>query len=131
MLMHVASLLRGIAGLSNFVARIGGDEFMIVCPNEVDIARLAGCAPSGVICEIMNDDGTMARLPDLLKFAATHDLKIGTIADLIAYRRRAEKLVTRIVESTISTSFAGSTYCTTYSVRMPTAAVAYCTKPCA
>lgn len=80
----------------------------------VDIARLAGCVPAGVICEIMNDDGTMARLPDLLKFAAQHQLKIGTIADLIAYRRRSEKLVTRIVESTISTKFAGDWQCVAY-----------------
>lgn len=80
----------------------------------VDIARMAGCIPAGVICEIMNDDGTMARLPDLLKFAAQHNLKIGTIADLIAYRRRSEKLVTRIVESTISTKFAGDWQCIAY-----------------
>ncbi|MES2984545.1 MAG: 3,4-dihydroxy-2-butanone-4-phosphate synthase [Pseudomonadota bacterium] len=80
----------------------------------VDIARLAGLKPSGVICEIMNDDGTMARLPDLLEFAALHGLKIGTIADLIAYRRRSEKLVTRLVESTITTSFAGSFQCIAY-----------------
>ncbi len=80
----------------------------------VDIARLAGRHASGVICEIMNDDGTMARLPDLLKFAAEHGLKIGTIADLIAYRRRAEKLVTRIVESKISTQFAGDFTCIAY-----------------
>ena len=52
----------------------------------VDIARLAGLYPAGVICEIMNDDGTMARLPDLVAFAQRHGLKIGTIADLIAYR---------------------------------------------
>lgn len=81
----------------------------------VDIARLAGVTPAGVICEIMNDDGTMARLPDLLKFAAQHNLKIGTIADLIAYRRRAEKLVTRVVESSISTNFAGDWQCIAYS----------------
>ena len=54
----------------------------------VDIARLAGLTPAGVICEIMNDDGTMARLPDLLSFAQQHDLKVATIADLISYRRR-------------------------------------------
>jgi 3,4-dihydroxy 2-butanone 4-phosphate synthase/GTP cyclohydrolase II len=59
----------------------------------VDIARLAGHFPAGVICEIMNDDGTMARLPDLIPFARQHGLKIGTIADLISYRRRSEKLV--------------------------------------
>ena len=62
----------------------------------VDISRLAGLNPSGVICEIMNDDGTMARLPDLVAFAQHHNLKLGTIADLIAYRRRTERLVRRI-----------------------------------
>jgi 3,4-dihydroxy 2-butanone 4-phosphate synthase/GTP cyclohydrolase II len=64
----------------------------------VDIARLAGLAPAGVICEIMNDDGTMARLPDLVSFAQHHNLKLGTIADLIAYRRRTEILVDRTEE---------------------------------
>lgn len=73
----------------------------------VDISRLAGLNPSGVICEIMNDDGTMARLPDLLDFAAHHGLKIATIADLISYRRRSEKLVKRVVESNFSSSFGG------------------------
>lgn len=64
----------------------------------VDIARLAGLYPAGVICEIMNDDGTMARLPDLVQFAQIHGLKLGTIADLIAYRRRNDTLVERIHE---------------------------------
>ncbi len=59
----------------------------------VDVSRLAGLNPSGVICEIMNDDGTMARLPDLVSFAQKHGLKIGTISDLIAYRRRHDNLV--------------------------------------
>ncbi|SNX73878.1 3,4-dihydroxy-2-butanone 4-phosphate synthase /GTP cyclohydrolase II [Cereibacter ovatus] len=59
----------------------------------VDVSRLAGLNPSGVICEIMNDDGTMARLPDLIGFAQKHGLKIGTISDLIAYRRRHDNLV--------------------------------------
>jgi 3,4-dihydroxy 2-butanone 4-phosphate synthase / GTP cyclohydrolase II len=59
----------------------------------VDLARQAGLYPAGVICEVMNDDGTMARLPDLERFAAAHDIKIVTIRDLIAYRRRNEKLV--------------------------------------
>jgi 3,4-dihydroxy 2-butanone 4-phosphate synthase / GTP cyclohydrolase II len=72
----------------------------------VDIARIAGLTPAGVICEVMNDDGTMARLPELLRFAAEHDLKVGTIADLIAYRRRSEKLVSR-VESAPFNSFYG------------------------
>ncbi|HEX4294380.1 MAG TPA: 3,4-dihydroxy-2-butanone-4-phosphate synthase [Rhizomicrobium sp.] len=63
----------------------------------VDIARLAGLTPAGVICEIMNDDGTMARLPDLVKFAQHHNLKIGTIADLIAYRRKYDHFVKRTI----------------------------------
>jgi 3,4-dihydroxy 2-butanone 4-phosphate synthase/GTP cyclohydrolase II len=67
----------------------------------VDIARLAGLNPAGVICEIMNDDGTMARLPDLVAFAQRHNLKLGTIADLIAHRRRTERLVRRVEEGTI------------------------------
>ena len=68
----------------------------------VDIARAAGVAdPSGVICEIMKDDGEMARLPDLIGFAAEHGLKIGSIADLIAYRRNSETLVMRTVETSI------------------------------
>ncbi|HEY8697959.1 MAG TPA: 3,4-dihydroxy-2-butanone-4-phosphate synthase [Rhizomicrobium sp.] len=65
----------------------------------IDIARLAGLYPAGVICEIMNDDGTMARLPDLVQFAQLHGLKIGTIADLIAYRRRYDHFVQRSVET--------------------------------
>jgi 3,4-dihydroxy 2-butanone 4-phosphate synthase/GTP cyclohydrolase II len=64
----------------------------------VDMARLAGLNPAGVICEIMNDDGTMARMPDLVAFAQLHGLKIGTIADLIAYRRRTEHFVSRVAE---------------------------------
>ena len=63
----------------------------------VDVARLAGLNPAGVICEIMNDDGTMARLPDLVKFAQYHGLRVGTIADLIEYRRRTENYVERRV----------------------------------
>ena len=73
----------------------------------VDIARLAGLNPAGVICEIMNDDGTMARLPDLVKFAQLHGLKIGTIADLIAYRRRNDQLVKRIAEVDLDSRFGG------------------------
>jgi len=73
----------------------------------VDISRLAGLNPSGVICEIMNDDGTMARLPDLVKFAGEHQLKIATIADLISYRRRSEKLVKRVIESEFTSEFGG------------------------
>ncbi len=73
----------------------------------VDVARLAGLDPSGVICEIMNDDGTMARMPDLVEFARHHGLKIATIADLIAYRRRTEKLIELIAETTINSRFGG------------------------
>lgn len=65
----------------------------------VDISRLAGLTPAGVICEVMNDDGSMSRLPELIVFAREHGLKIGTIADLIEYRRRSESLVERIVEA--------------------------------
>ncbi len=71
----------------------------------VDLARLAGCTPAGVICEIMNDDGSMARLPDLKQYCATHGLKMLTIADLIAYRRRNDRLVERVVETTLPTTF--------------------------
>lgn len=67
----------------------------------VDFARLAGLTPAGVICEIMNDDGTMARLPDLVSFAQHHGLKLGTIADLIGHRRRTERLVRRVAENRI------------------------------
>lgn len=73
----------------------------------VDIARLAGLLPAGVICEIMNDDGTMARMPDLFVFAQRHGLKIGTIADLIAYRRRHESFVRVIDEKMIETPHGG------------------------
>ncbi|MCB4824835.1 3,4-dihydroxy-2-butanone-4-phosphate synthase [Roseicella aerolata] len=73
----------------------------------VDIARLAGLNPSGVICEIMNDDGTMARMPDLVSFAQLHGLKLGTIADLIAYRRRTERLVRRVTEGQIDHTIGG------------------------
>src|ERR1700689_761220 len=73
----------------------------------VDIARLAGLNPSGVICEIMNDDGTMARRDDLIAFAQTHGLKIATIADLIAYRRRHEKIVECRLTGEIDSRFGG------------------------
>ncbi|MBI3374751.1 MAG: 3,4-dihydroxy-2-butanone-4-phosphate synthase [Betaproteobacteria bacterium] len=70
-----------------------------------DLARLAGLAPAAVLCEIMNDDGTMARLPQLLEFATTHGLKIGTIADLIHYRSANESLVRRTAERDVETAF--------------------------
>jgi 3,4-dihydroxy 2-butanone 4-phosphate synthase/GTP cyclohydrolase II len=73
----------------------------------VDIARLAGLYPAGVICEIMNDDGTMARLPDLVAFAQRHGLKIATIADLIAYRLRYDHLVRVVAETTIDSPYGG------------------------
>jgi len=73
----------------------------------VDLARLAGLRPAGVICEIMNDDGSMARLPDLMEFSRIHGIKIVTIADLIQYRLRNEKLVRRAAESTMPTAYAG------------------------
>ncbi len=73
----------------------------------VDIARMAGMTPAGVICEIMNDDGTMARLPDLVKFAQFHGLKVGTIADLIAYRRRTETIVEQKLAGALDSRFGG------------------------
>ncbi len=69
----------------------------------VDLAKLAGLYPAGVICEIMNDDGTMARLPQLEKFAKQHNLKIGSITDLIEYRRRSERLIERVSEARLPT----------------------------
>jgi len=70
-----------------------------------DLARLAGLTPVAVLCEVMKDDGTMARLPDLLEFSAQHGLKIGTIADLIEYRSRNESLVSRSCEREIETAW--------------------------
>src|SRR6266576_3302232 len=69
----------------------------------VDLARLAGLSPAGVLCEVVNEDGTMSRLPDLRAFADRHGLKLISIADLIEYRRRTEKLVSRLAEATIPT----------------------------
>jgi 3,4-dihydroxy 2-butanone 4-phosphate synthase / GTP cyclohydrolase II len=71
----------------------------------VDLSRLAGLNPSGVICEIMNDDGTMARVDDLVGYCARHDLKMITVADLVAYRRRHDKLVERVVSTGLPTAF--------------------------
>ncbi|SFP51195.1 3,4-dihydroxy-2-butanone-4-phosphate synthase [Tranquillimonas alkanivorans] len=73
----------------------------------VDISRLAGLNPAGVICEIMKEDGTMARLPDLVSFAQRHGLKIGTISDLIAYRRRHDNLVALQSETQVTSEFGG------------------------
>ncbi len=74
----------------------------------VDIARLAGLAPAGVICEIMNDDGTMARRDDLIAYCQQHGLKIGTIADLIAYRRRADRVIEKLLERDFESRWGGA-----------------------
>jgi 3,4-dihydroxy 2-butanone 4-phosphate synthase/GTP cyclohydrolase II len=71
----------------------------------VDLARLAGLNPSGVICEILNDDGTMARVPDLVGYCERHGLKMISVADLIAYRRRHDKLIERVVSTRMPTAF--------------------------
>lgn len=84
----------------------------------VDIARLANQNPAGVICEIMNDDGSMARLPDLISFAEKHQLKIGTIADLIAYRRTHDRLIYQAHEETIKSPFGGTFTCRVYRSRV-------------
>lgn len=89
--------LRARAG--GVLRRVGQTE------GSVDLARLAGCHPSGVICEIMKDDGTMARLPDLIGFAAEHDLKIVTIKDLVSYRLRNEQLVHRSAVAKMPTKY--------------------------
>jgi 3,4-dihydroxy 2-butanone 4-phosphate synthase/GTP cyclohydrolase II len=73
----------------------------------VDISRMAGLNPAGVICEVMKDDGSMARLPDLVAFAQLHGLKIGAIADLIAYRRRTERQVERVLETPFDSTYGG------------------------
>ena len=71
----------------------------------VDIAKLAGCTPAGVICEVMNADGTMARVPDLAAFSAEHGIKIVTVADMIEYRRRTEQLIERVAEVSLPTPY--------------------------
>src|ERR671914_805438 len=71
----------------------------------VDLARLAGLIPAGVVCEVMNDDGTMARVPNLVDFCERHDVKLITVADLIEYRRRTEKLVERTVSVRLPTAY--------------------------
>ncbi|MBI2683464.1 MAG: 3,4-dihydroxy-2-butanone-4-phosphate synthase [Acidobacteriales bacterium] len=71
----------------------------------VDLARMAGLVPAGIICEIMNDDGTMARVPDLIKFCAQHDLKMLTVAELIRYRMKHERYVKRVAEAMLPTRF--------------------------
>ncbi len=81
----------------------------------VDLSRLAGMIPAGVICEIMNEDGTMARMNDLEKFAEKHNLKIATIADLVAYRLHEDTLVQREVEARVPTEHAGEFKAVVYS----------------
>jgi 3,4-dihydroxy 2-butanone 4-phosphate synthase / GTP cyclohydrolase II len=80
----------------------------------VDISRLAGLNPSGVICEIMNEDGTMARMDDLIPFARRHSLKMGTIRDLIEYRRRNDHLVDRVAEVPFTSDYGGAWKLITY-----------------
>ncbi len=95
---HIFPLMARKGGV---LVRVGHTEA------SVDLAHLAGLKPAGVICEIMNEDGTMARLPDLEIFAEKHGLKIVTIADLIEYKMRKEKLVRRAVETRIPTRYGG------------------------
>lgn len=95
---HVFPLLARDGGV---LARAGHTEA------SVDLARMAGLNPSAVICEIMNDDGSMARLPDLVKFAQFHGLKVGTIADLIGYRRAKESLIERRMEDVLDSRYGG------------------------
>jgi 3,4-dihydroxy 2-butanone 4-phosphate synthase/GTP cyclohydrolase II len=95
---HIFPLMARKGGV---LVRVGHTEA------SVDLARLAGLKPAGVICEIMNEDGTMARLPDLEVFAEKHGLKIVTIADLIKYKMRNEKHVKRVVETRIPTQYGG------------------------
>jgi 3,4-dihydroxy 2-butanone 4-phosphate synthase / GTP cyclohydrolase II len=93
---HVFPLKARVGGV---LERVGQTEAA------VDLARLAGLNPAGVICEIMNDDGSMARVPDLTRYCERHGLKMITVADLVAYRRRHEKLVERVVDTSLPTAF--------------------------
>ena len=97
-LVHPGHVFPLVAQEGGVLARAGHTE---AC---CDLARLAGCSPAAVLCEIMKDDGTMARLPDLIEFAQRHGLKIGAIADLIHYRSRTERLVERVGERPIHTA---------------------------
>ncbi len=74
----------------------------------IDVARLSGLYPAGVICEILNDDGTMARMPDLIAFAQLHNLKVATIADLIAYRRKHDSVVQCVADAKVNSAFGGT-----------------------
>jgi 3,4-dihydroxy 2-butanone 4-phosphate synthase/GTP cyclohydrolase II len=101
-LVHPGHVFPLIAKEGGVLSRTGQTE------GSVDLARLAGCAPAGVICEIMKEDGEMARMPDLELFAAEHDLKIVSVKDLIAYRVGTEKLVTRIATTTMPLRVGGN-----------------------
>ncbi len=92
-LVHPGHVFPLIAREGGVLSRTGQTE------GSVDLARLAGCAPAGVICEVMKDDGTMARRPDLEQFAREHGLRIASVKDLIAYRIRSERLISRIGET--------------------------------
>src|SRR5438046_3653766 len=98
-IVHPGHVFPLVAQQGGVLARAGHTE---AC---CDLARLAGFSPAAVLCEIMKDDGTMARLPDLERFAVEHSLKIGAITDLIHYRSRTEKLIERIAERPLSTQF--------------------------
>ena len=95
---HIFPLMARDGGV---LVRVGHTEA------SVDLTRLAGLKPAGVICEVMNEDGTMARLPDLEVFAKKHGLKIGTIADLVRYKMRNQTLVRRVTEAKLPTRFGG------------------------
>ncbi len=95
---HVFPLLARDGGV---LERIGHTEAA------VDLARLAGLVPAGIVCEIMNEDGSMARMPDLMRFAQYHNLKIGTVADLVRYRRRTETIVERRLSTTLNSIYGG------------------------
>ncbi|MFZ2949725.1 MAG: 3,4-dihydroxy-2-butanone-4-phosphate synthase, partial [Desulfuromonadaceae bacterium] len=89
------------AKLGGVLVRTGQTE------GSVDLARLAGLKPAGIICEIMNDDGTMARMPELKKYAKLHDINICTIADLVAYRLKNEILVRKVAEAHLPSQYGG------------------------
>jgi len=95
---HIFPLMARDGGV---LVRVGHTEA------SVDLARLAGLKPAGVICEVMNEDGTMARLPDLEAFASRHGLRIGTIADLIKYKMRNQTLVRKVTEAKLPTKYGG------------------------
>jgi 3,4-dihydroxy 2-butanone 4-phosphate synthase/GTP cyclohydrolase II len=98
-LVHPGHIFPVVAQAGGVLSRAGHTEA------GCDLARLAGLTPAAVICEIMKDDGTMARMPDLLEFAQLHGLKIGTITDLIHYRSRTERLIERVGERPLATQY--------------------------